>query len=481
MDDVACDLVRVGEEDLFVFVDVLEGFAVVGDAPFFHVGTAVHGATGGAWDGHDSGGGFCGGAVELTEAADGVEGFEGESRRIDVLVAAVAGVHAAMFIELLSDGGGASDIGFDGGDIWRWWRRVFAEQMFEDPFPSEDGGGGGAVGGHFEDARLRHDSAPVSGGRESDFAEGGLGCGAGDVGWEVARWVVGLGCVEGFADAVMGCDASIGDGPVGVHELEDAPVLLKDFREEASGFLGHGPQEGSVKICIEVWVGDGGVDFPEFEPLSGEVIDEAVDERRVEEAFGLLLELGGLSEVCIEQGVVWWERGEEVGEATGDLEVVEGAWGFFKEEALGSGEDAFVSEGHGVHEGCAAIDLGVDAIDEGAGYGGVDGASEGAWDECGQEFFCVFLWGCADGFEGVIEPLVDIGACAPVGRFAAFGAGFCDGAWDEFCVTEQGLVGLGGEGVDGAFDLQPFDEEAWAGVGFDRLFGAADVPVDLEL
>ncbi len=75
----------------------------------------------------------------------------------------------------------------------------------------------------------------------------------------------------------MGSEPPTGEGPVGVDELGDAAVVLQNVCDEAAGFFGHCPEEGSVEIAVEVGVGNGGVDFAEFEPLPGEVFDETAD------------------------------------------------------------------------------------------------------------------------------------------------------------------------------------------------------------
>ena len=139
LEDVSGDLVGVGEEDPFVFINIRKRLAIGGYAADFDVGTSVNGTAGVGGNVDGAGLGFDGRAVELAEAADGVERLEGEARGIDVLVTRVARREGAMFVELLADGGRAADVGFDRGNIrWRG-RRGFADQMFEYPLAAKYG------------------------------------------------------------------------------------------------------------------------------------------------------------------------------------------------------------------------------------------------------------------------------------------------------------------------------------------------------
>ncbi len=44
-----------------------------------------------------------------------------------------------MLVELLADGCGATDVGFDGWNIGRRGRRGFADEMFEHPLAAKHG------------------------------------------------------------------------------------------------------------------------------------------------------------------------------------------------------------------------------------------------------------------------------------------------------------------------------------------------------
>lgn len=100
------------------------------------------GLAGGEFAGGVDFGGFgflAGGGVFFAPAADGVVGFEAEAERIDLAMALGAGGVGAMFGEAVADGGGAADIGINGGhNIWRRWRRD-AEEILRDPHATRHG------------------------------------------------------------------------------------------------------------------------------------------------------------------------------------------------------------------------------------------------------------------------------------------------------------------------------------------------------
>ena len=74
-------------------------------------------------------------------------------------------------------------------------------------------------------------------------------------------------------------EAAIHERPSGIDELEHGAVVLQHVVEEAARLLGHGPEQGAVEIAVEIRIGDGGVDFAEFEPLAGEVFRETAGAR----------------------------------------------------------------------------------------------------------------------------------------------------------------------------------------------------------
>jgi hypothetical protein len=108
-----------------------------------------------------------------------------------------------------------------------------------------------------------------------------------------------------------------------------------------------------------LFVGSGEVDLAEVEPAVGEVGDEASEGGALEEAFGLGFEDVGLGEIGAEEFGVWSAAGEEVAEAGGELEVVERAYRFLKEEKFGGAEDGDGGGAHGDEEVFAGGKLGI--------------------------------------------------------------------------------------------------------------------------
>ena len=126
------DEVLVFQEDLAELLKGFEGGAVLEGAVFFDLGAFGVGFALGDFFA------FAKGAIPGAFAADGVEDFEGEAGGIDVVVAAGAGWVGSVFGELVAEGDGAADVGFDSGDAG-WWRWDGAgEDVVEEPNAPED-------------------------------------------------------------------------------------------------------------------------------------------------------------------------------------------------------------------------------------------------------------------------------------------------------------------------------------------------------
>ena len=77
--------------------------------------------------------------IAIAPGADGIVIFEGESSGVDFVVALGAGGVGAVLDELLTEGSGAADVGFDFRDVvGRWWRGVIKE-FVHDVDPAHDG------------------------------------------------------------------------------------------------------------------------------------------------------------------------------------------------------------------------------------------------------------------------------------------------------------------------------------------------------
>ena len=178
--EVAGDLIGIGEQEALVVFDRGEGFAIMRDAAFFDIGSAVEGAAGVAGKLHDAGLGAGGGAVEVAVAADRIKGLEREAGRVDVLMAGIARGDVAMLVELLADRGRAADVGLDGGHVRRRWWRGLADDVLEHPLATQHGRGGRAIGGDLQHAALRHHATTMRACGEVHAAEFGLRDGGGE-------------------------------------------------------------------------------------------------------------------------------------------------------------------------------------------------------------------------------------------------------------------------------------------------------------
>ena len=424
----AGDEVVVFEEELAEFVEGLEGGAVFESAVLFDVGAFGVGFAFGDFFT------LAEGAIPGAFAADRIKDFEGEAGGIDVIVAAGAGLLGAVFGELIADGDGATDVGFDSGDTgWRW-RDGAGEDVVEDPDAAEDGGGVGAIGGDFEDAGVSKDAATDGVGRESDNARVFVARDAGDV------------VVEG--------EAFVEDGEVGVDEVGNGEVFFEEVGEEAFGFANHRFLEHGVEFGEELGGGGGEFDLTKSEPLAGEVFDEAFAFGRVEHALDL-----GVTDVWVgefalgsevEEFLVGHGGPKKVGELGGEGEIV----GFFlaiEEKELGSAEDGGDAGADRLLEGAAFGETVEGEVDEGVGGFFGDGATEGARDEVTNDALGIGVGGGGGdvvGFDAFAVSHPDGGA-----GFESDGRG----------ISKEGFLGNGGEGlVEGAVGFSPGDTDAGA-------------------
>src|ERR1043165_3498490 len=95
----------------------------------------------------------------VAPAADDIERFQGEARRIDDLVATVAALQLAVLAQLLLDGGRAAGVGLQAGDARRRWRRLEAQDALHHVDAADDRRGGGAVGADLQHRALGHQAA----------------------------------------------------------------------------------------------------------------------------------------------------------------------------------------------------------------------------------------------------------------------------------------------------------------------------------
>ncbi len=228
------------------------------------------------------------------EAADGVEVFEGEADGIEEGVAAGAGGFFAMGGELFTEGEFllAAFAFIDRGDAlgcgWGWG----AEDVFEEEFAAFDGGSAGGGGGDGEDAAVGEDAAAGSA-LERDFLQ--------FVAFDAGEVVV-------FGEAF------VGEGVVGVEEVEDGEVFFDEVGEEGFGFAPE-VRLDFVEVFEAGVVGVEVFEVAKLEPLAGEVFGEGlgtpVGEHAVDGGGEVGTEFGFGGE--LEEFFVWRSGPEEVG------------------------------------------------------------------------------------------------------------------------------------------------------------------------
>ncbi len=178
-------------------------------------------------------GGIFSSTVFSAPKADGIVIFKGQAGGVDFLVAGVAGFGVAVFVQLVADAGSPPDVGLDCRDIRRWCGDIHAKDPFGYPDPTDDGRGGGAVCGDFEDGAVGDETsaACVS---ESYLLE------------PFARLDIEA------AEAVESGKAFIEHAEVGGNQVFYGEVILEDFPEEAPCLGEHGFLDDGVEGLVEV-------------------------------------------------------------------------------------------------------------------------------------------------------------------------------------------------------------------------------------
>lgn len=137
--DAGYEVLEMGEHMAFEVGDIVERCSV---------GQSAGCIDWGAWFG--LGFAFCVGGMDrvvVAPVSDGIEVFEDESGRVEFAVASCATLFAGVSLHEIADGFCSSGVWSDGRDGgWRRRGRV-VQNIFEDPFASEDGLGIDTVGG----------------------------------------------------------------------------------------------------------------------------------------------------------------------------------------------------------------------------------------------------------------------------------------------------------------------------------------------
>ena len=334
----------------------------------------------------------------------------------------------------------------DGGNAlgggWRWG----AEDVFEEEFAAFDGGGAGGRGGDGEDAAVGEDAAAGSA-LERDFLQF-VAFDAGEV--------------------VVFSEAFVGEGVVGVEEVEDGEVFFDEVGEEGFGFAPE-VRLDFVEVFEAGVVGVEVFEVAKLEPLAGEVFGEGfgapVGEHAIDGGGEAGAEFGFGGE--LEEFFVWRSGPEEVGEAGGEGELVDelatvevgsdGVGGGMVEEARGD-EEAFEEETESAEGAFAVREGGCGELRPALGFFWRERASEEAGGHAGGE------GGDGGGIErGMVEGAFDADLMEPevavlLGGFVVevveereFEGGV--GGWCvEFVVEPLGLLVFGGD-VEGGEGL----------------------------
>ena len=280
--------------------------------------------------------------VALAVAAHHVEALQREARRVHLAVAGRAARVGAVLLELLADRDRAADVRLDGLDRRRRGRRLQSQDSLGDPVAAEHRRGRRAVGGHLEDAGLRHHPAAEAVGRQLHLAESG----AGDA-----------------ADAVMLGQPLVQEREVRIDDVPRRQVGAQEFGEEEPRLLQRRQLQRVVELVIVVERGGRRrvVDLPQVEPVIGERLDEAARLGIVEHPLGLgtqhvrLVQLAAVGQRP--QRVVGDRVPQEQGQPRGEGVVVEPARLLVDEHEARRRQDGRVGREHRPREAGALPEL----------------------------------------------------------------------------------------------------------------------------
>ena len=280
--------------------------------------------------------------VALAVAAHHVEALQREARRVHLAVAGGAARVGAVLLQLLADRHRAADIRLDGLDRRRRGRRLQPQDPLGDPVAAQHRRGRRAVGGHLEDAGLRHHPAAEAVGRQLHLAESG----AGDAG-----------------DAVMVGQPLVQEREVRIDDVTRRQVGAQELGEEEPRLLQRGQLQRVVELVIVVERGGRRrvVDLPQVEPVIGERLDEAARLGIVEHPLGLGAQHVGPGQLAaVGQGpqrVVGDRIPQEQGQPRGQGVFVEPARLFLDEHEARRRQDGRVGREHRPGEAGALPEL----------------------------------------------------------------------------------------------------------------------------
>ena len=157
-------------------------------------------------------------------------------------------------------------------------------------------------------------------------------------------------------------------GEVGGDEIRQAQVVLQHFVEEQQRLLDHRHLEHVVELRVEGWVGRGGVDVAQAEPLADEVLGERRRLGVLEHALDLPAERVGLVQLALlgegEQFLVGHRTPQEIGQPAGQGEVVELAGLLAEEQEVRRHQHGLEADAHRLLERVLLVQLGLHASQE---------------------------------------------------------------------------------------------------------------------
>ena len=180
------------------------------------------------------------------------------------------GLIVPVLVELVANGNRPPNVGLDGGNAWRWWRDVDAQNALIHKDTAHDRRCMRAVGSHLEHGTLGEEPPThlLFSTGQGDFLQS----------------VAGL---HRHVEIVVTCQPSIQEGKVRVNQGVNSQVLLDEFRHEGPSFREHRLLQHRVERLKLTRIRRGEIDQFHLQPLVGEADNEPIGLGVLEHALDL--------------------------------------------------------------------------------------------------------------------------------------------------------------------------------------------------
>ena len=258
------------------------------------------------------------------------------------------------------------------------------------------------------------------------------------------------------------------DRPIGMDEFRDTSILGKHLAEERLRLLRHRPHQKRIKLAIQVRVGRGCIDLPQFEPLSREVLDEALQTLVAKHPVNLGTQHRRLAQFASggERGqFLIGQRGpEEIRQPRGDGIVIQRARLFAEVEKMRRRKDRLVGAAQRRVEFVALVEPLLKECDVVGECRVVDRPAHRPWEEVAEQSLAVGTRVGRDWNQRVAPPVVVAAVLANLRQRLASTFRFHDARGFQRQIAEQSLVARRRKFAERALQFHQLERESRPGI-----------------